>query len=143
MNHAMRSSAMAERDTERMLPWSVDDLLDDDPLTDPSGAISFVWTDLHYHLHENEPRIVAAFCAAARQPKRTVARLVALHLAAEATGELEKLIDELVIADRLLYAHHKGSKLMATALAARWKHFDTAQRAAVIANIEATYSGAP
>ncbi len=133
---------MVERVPERTLPWSVDDLLDYDPLTDPSGEISIVWTDLHHHLHENEPRVVAAFCAAARQPNRTAARLVALHLAAEATGELGKLIDELVVVDRLLYAHQTGSKLMSTALAARWSHLDVAQRAAVIANIEATDAGA-
>jgi hypothetical protein len=29
-------------------------------------------------------------------------------------------IDELIVTDRLLYAHYRGSKLMATALTARW-----------------------
>jgi hypothetical protein len=134
---------MAEDDTELTFPWSVDDLLDDDPLTGPSGAISTMWTNLHHHLHNNEPRVVAAFCAAARQPDRTTAKLVALHLASVATGEMGRLIDELITADRLLYAHYRGSKLMATALTARWSHLDAAQRAMAISHIEATDIGRP
>lgn len=130
--------------SEEKEPWSVDDLLDDDPLGRPGGGVlSIVWTHLHQHLHDGNVHVSAAFCAAVRRERRTAAMLVAMHVAPVATGELAALVDELLATKPLLYAHYRGSKLVATAIEARWEQLDERHRTAVVANIEAVDVASP
>lgn len=132
---------MPEHD-QHAASWTVDDLLDGDPLRTPR-QLSMVWTQLHHHLFVNDAGVVKAFCAVVTREQKTPAKLVALHLASTATGELAQLIDDLLIEDRLLYAHYRGSKLVALAIQSRWRHLDETQRASVIANIEASDMASP
>lgn len=125
-------------------PWTSDDLLSHDPLRSHNPReLSIVWTQLHHHLYVNNERVVAAFCAVVRREQSTAAKMVALRLAGNATGALAMLIDELVVEDRLLYAHYRGSKLIAVAISARWGLLDANQRAAVMSNIEASHAVSP
>ena len=118
-------------------PWTVDDLLDGDPLTHGHGPLEMVWMQLHSELHDNDERVVNAFCEAVRRRPRVIgAKLVVLHLADQATGALAELLDELLVSDRVLYAHYRGSELVANALRARWAALDEPDRSAVIANIK-------
>jgi hypothetical protein len=125
-------------DTVPSSRWSVDDLLDSDPLTDPgSGELRMVWSQLHHHLYVNTPNVVEAFCALVRRKPQTPAKLVALHAVDQATGLLAELVDELLVNDLLLYAHYRGSKLVAAAISSRWPHLDHSQRRSVVGHVEA------
>jgi hypothetical protein len=125
-------------DTVPSSPWSVDDLLDGDPLTDPGGGeLRMVWSQLHHHLYVNTPNVVEAFCTVVRRRPQTPAKLVALHAADQATGRLAELVDELLANELLLYAHYRGSKLVAAAITSWWPHLDQRQRRAVVDHVEA------
>jgi len=125
-------------------PWTVDDLLDGDPLIHGHGPLEHVWRQLHAHLTAGHADVVAAFCdIVRRRPSVIGARLVALHLAQDASGPLAELVDELLVSDRRLYAHHRGSKLVSDAIQARWTVLDARQRAAVMESIEYCENASP
>jgi hypothetical protein len=124
-------------DTVPSSQWTVDELLDSDPLTDPGGELRMVWSQLHHHLYVNTPSVVDAFCTLVRRRPQTPAKLVALHAVEQATGRLAQLVDEILVNDLLLYAHYRGSKLVASAIKSRWPHLDRAQRRAVVSHVEA------
>lgn len=121
---------------EAAASWTMDDLLDSDPLEEGHGPLRIVWTQLHTYLHDANKEVVQAFCVVLRRKPRTPAKLVALHLAHRASGPLAELVDELLVSDPLLYAHNRGSELVAEAIRARWPSLDPDERKAVIANIK-------
>lgn len=122
---------------EVIAPWTVDELLDGDPLTHGHGPLEMVWMQLHAYLHDRDEHVVRAFCETVRRRPGVIgARLVVLHLADEASGPLAELLDELLVSDRLLYAHSRGTELVASALRVRWSALDDSQRSAVLSNIK-------
>ncbi len=94
-----------------------------------------VWIEVHLRLLKKDEAVTTAFCEAVRRRSQTAAKLVALHLAREASEQLATLVDELLVSDLLLYAHHRGTRLAASAIEARWAQLDADQRKAVLENI--------